>query len=249
MIADYSNGGMRDAIGLLDQLNVYCDSEITCDDVTKLSNHITKKEICDLFKYIKNNDVSNTFAIIDEIENSGKNFIYVCQDIINCFKKSLLQYKLNMQEDLVNLLGENNMMNFIMIFNNSMNQMQNNIDKRIFFDLSIIKILNIYNSTQTNVCNKDEEKSNIIKEKITEKSNSEKISKNKDDTFKIYDELMKIRLNNIIPMTNKESLQKIKKEIPMLDKNITNLDELKICNLLSDINICAASKNGIIMTI
>ncbi len=248
MIADYSNGGMRDAIGLLDQLNVYCDSEITCDDVTKLSNHITKKEICDLFKYIKNNDVSNTFAIIDEIENSGKNFIYVCQDIINCFKNSLLQYKLNMQEDLVDLLGENNMMNFIMIFNNSMNQMQNNIDKRIFFDLSIIKILNIYNSTQTNVCNKYEEKSNIIKEKITEKSNSEKISKNNDDTFKIYDELMKIRLNNIIPMTNKESLQKIKKVIPMLDKNITNLDELKICNLLSDINICAASKNGIIMT-
>ncbi len=223
LISTYCNGGMRDAISLLDQLNVYSNSKITKEDVILLNGRISKDEIYNLFLNIFNSNLKEIFQMIDSYEETGKNFTYICQDIINYLKENLIKIKMGEKQKINEILDEKQIIDIIMMFNNSMNNMQNSIDKRIFFDLNIIQIINKLKKVnkQTNVCNINE----------------------------YYCDLMDIRLNNIISVADKESLKMFKNLFSNLNSDVSDIDDLKIINLLSDIQICAASKDGIIMSI
>ena len=50
LIALDSNGGMRDAIGLLDQLNAYTNSNIKYDDVLKLNGRISNSDLKEILE-------------------------------------------------------------------------------------------------------------------------------------------------------------------------------------------------------
>ena len=104
-------------------------------------------------------------------------------------------------------INKNNIIEIILIFNDCINQMKNTRDKRIYFDLTIIKIFDILNKKQTNVqTNKtfvsDENKK--IKE-YAESKKIEKVEEKQNFIIEDYGELMNIRLNNILSMANKES--------------------------------------------
>ena len=51
MIAESSNGGLRDAISLLDQVNSYTNGNIKSEDVLLLNGHVSIDEISQLFDY------------------------------------------------------------------------------------------------------------------------------------------------------------------------------------------------------
>ena len=90
-------------------------------------------------------------------------------------------------------------------------------------------------------------------EKIVKKEGSKeeepKIEKHvSDEKYKRYDELMKIRLNNILSQADKESIKKYLEFINNLESDLDNLEERQIYNLLLDCNIVAGSSDGIVIT-
>ena len=249
LIALDSNGGMRDAIGMLDQLNSYCDNKITKEDVILLNGRISENEIEKFLENIIKNNIKECFEFSTLIDNEGKNYVYICEDIIKFLRDILIKRQMEKSNDIFKNIDNDEMMQIIYIFNNSISEMENSKDKKIFFDLSILQILQKINN-QTNVHNKKDDKiivDNSIKEKIESNVNEQKEINKKDYT--LYDELMDIRINNILMSANKNSLKEYEQILKNLENNVTNLDELKIINLLEEAKICAGSKDGLIIEI
>ena len=247
LIALDSNGGMRDAIGLLDQLNAYTNSNIKYDDVLKLNGRISNSDLKEILENLCNNKLQEAFCIADKIESEGKNFVYICEDIIRLLRNELINYQINKKSDFFDFLDKEKILQIILLINKTISDMKNSKDKRIFFDLMIININdcinnnrkeNIKNNKQTNVCNiKVNSYENLIDNSV--------INKEKKD-YKIYEDLMNIRLNNTLSCANKTSLSFYIEKFNNKNNEILNLDQLRILNIMSDFEIKAGSEDGIV---
>jgi len=251
LIALDSKGGLRDAIGLLDQLNAFSNSNIKYDDVLLLNGRISNDDLIELFNNLLSNNLNSVFNIADKIENEGKNFVYISEDLIKILRDDLINHQINNKSIFIEKVGIDKILEIIMLINNSINDMKNSIDKRIIFDILIIKINNILNiKKQTNVCitnNKNDGK--IEKNAEKEQKNEIKDEKNNKNVDKqIYEKLMEIRLNNTLSRANKKDFELFKHKIEKLEDEITNLDQLRLINILSDFEIKAASEDGLVLT-
>lgn len=255
LIAEESNGGLRDAVSMLDQLNAYADGNIKYEDVLLLNGRINDDEIEKFMTEIVNDDLNSVFTKIESWQEEGKNFIYICEDFIRFLRNELIKFKLENNSNIVNLIGENKTIEVIMILNKISNDMKISKDKKVLFDVTIINITNIlkskqmfenntYTSKNIKIENKTPEKVEIKEEKPQTVEVPIKETKN----YTLYDELMNIRLNNTLGIADKKSKIEYENAVENLKNDISDLNKLKIINLLDDTKITAGSKDGIILT-
>lgn len=255
LIAEESNGGLRDAVSMLDQLNAYADGNIKYEDVLLLNGRINDDEIEKFMTEMVNDDLNSVFTKIESWQEEGKNFIYICEDFIRFLRNELIKFKLDNNSNILNLIGENKTIEVIMILNKISNDMKISKDKKVLFDVTIINITNVlknkqmfenntYKSKNIKIENKTSEKVEIKEEKP--QTVEVPIKEKKDYT--LYDELMSIRLNNILGIADKKSKIEYENAVENLKNDISDLNKLKIINLLDDTKITAGSKDGIIFT-
>ena len=255
LIAEESNGGLRDAVSMLDQLNAYADGNIKYEDVLLLNGRINDDEIEKFMTEMVNDDLNSVFTKIESWQEEGKNFIYICEDFIRFLRNELIKFKLENNSNIVSLIGENKTIEVIMILNKISNDMKISKDKKVLFDVTIINITNIlknkqmfentaYESKNIKIENKTPEKVEIKEEKP--QTVEVPIKETKDYT--LYDELMNIRLNNTLGIADKKSKIEYENAVENLKNDISDLNKLKIINLLDDTKITAGSKDGIIFT-
>ena len=255
LIAEESNGGLRDAVSMLDQLNAYADGNIKYEDVLLLNGRINDDEIEKFMTEMVNDDLNSVFTKIESWQEEGKNFIYICEDFIRFLRNELIKFKLENNSNIVNLIGENKTIEVIMILNKISNDMKISKDKKVLFDVTIINITNIlkskqmfenntYTSKNIKIENKTPEKVEIKEEKPQNVEVPIKETKN----YTLYDELMNIRLNNTLGIADKKSKIEYENAVENLKNDISDLNKLKIINLLDDTKITAGSKDGIILT-
>mgnify|MGYP005882874107 FL=1 len=255
LIAEESNGGLRDAVSMLDQLNAYADGNIKYEDVLLLNGRINDNEIEKFMTEMVNDDLNSVFTKIESWQEEGKNFIYICEDFIRFLRNELIKFKLENNSNIVNLIGENKTIEVIMILNKISNDMKISKDKKVLFDVTIINITNIlknkqmfenntYTSKNIKIENKTPEKVEIKEEKPQTMEVPIKETKN----YTLYDELMNIRLNNTLSIADKKSKIEYENAVENLKNDISDLNKLKIINLLDDTKITAGSKDGIILT-
>ena len=92
-IAKMSDGAMRDAIGLLDQVSSFNEYSITIDDIYQISGSVPFKKIYELIDSYINEDIENILKTTEEIYNEGKDFIKLTFDILSIFKDVLIYYR------------------------------------------------------------------------------------------------------------------------------------------------------------
>ena len=255
LIAEESNGGLRDAVSMLDQLNAYADGNIKYEDVLILNGRINDDEIEKFMTEIVNDDLNSVFTKIESWQEEGKNFIYICEDFIRFLRNELIKFKLENNSNIVNLIGENKTIEVIMILNKISNDMKISKDKKVLFDVTIINITNILKSKQTFENNTYTSKNIKIENKTPEKveikeENPQTVEVPIKETknYTLYDELMNIRLNNTLGIADKKSKIEYENAVENLKNDISDLNKLKIINLLDDTKITAGSKDGIILT-
>lgn len=255
LIAEESNGGLRDAVSMLDQLNAYADGNIKYEDVLLLNGRINDDEIEKFMTEMVNDDLNSVFTKIESWQEEGKNFIYICEDFIRFLRNELIKFKLENNSNIVRLIGENKTIEVIMILNKISNDMKISKDKKVLFDVTIINITNILKSKQMFENNVRESKNIKIENKTPEKVEIKEekpqpvevpIKETKDYT--LYDELMSIRLNNTLGIADKKSKIEYENAVENLKNDISDLNKLKIINLIDDTKITAGSKDGIIFT-
>ena len=71
-IAEAAEGGMRDALGMLDQVSAFTDDEITIEEVDKVTGRVSKVKLLELLSSFENKDVTKSLSVIEELVESGK---------------------------------------------------------------------------------------------------------------------------------------------------------------------------------
>ena len=263
-IAMYSNGGMRDAIGLLDQLSSYKNSDITVSDVEDICGLISNEQIFGLIECLLGNNLKETINKIVKYNEEGKNLLIIFEKIVETFKNLLIynnasdyfdNYELKQKYEIyTSKIEENNIYLIIDELNNSIKNMRFENNKLLLSQLCLIKINSMLNSNKQIVKkeiiikqkNFEEATKNISQEiKNVEKKNNKKMS-NELTNLPNFIEFKKIRINNTLATFNRKDLLEFKNKICKIRDYMSSEKYGSIVSLLLDGELKAKGNNYII---
>ena len=270
-----SDGGLRDALGLLDMLLSYSSGKITMDDFTEVNGIISSEQLNEFIKNVLDGNIVNVLSNIGYFENSGKNLIQIFVQVLNHARNLIVDYYLNEKkvDFSIHLLQE-----FANNLNEKVVEIRRSSNAKIFMEMFFLKFINDYilssYSDKTNqkktveVVQKETSKSALKEEKNFDKidENAEKKIVNKevddlpalkkdinfsDDSDPIVlnlPEIIRVRVNNTLALANKK----------LLTDEINNFEKLKdftfdqeigyiVCSLL-DSTVRAVSEENMIIS-
>ena len=256
-IAYLSEGGLRDALSLLDQLSSN-EEEITAEKILENYGSISSKFVKDLLKELSEGDVSSVIEKIQELENTSSDYKIFIKKVVQELAHIAVLIKVNNYQGLFSF---QQVKKLIFELNDVLNKININVnpyelieiillnvisteenEKEVVRESKIIKTNSISNAEK--LANKDTE--NVILEKKEDKITEEVIGNN-DNNGSIYiNELKKIRVNNCFTDAKRESLIS-NQAIWNQKKNDTNVDK-RILGLIVDSQLVASSLNHAIVT-
>lgn len=90
LIAQLADGGMRDALSILDQCVAYCSSHIDVNDIRKIYGVVTSEDIGKLFYSVYKKDVDSFVKDIQKYSDIGMDIKRLTADFIHMLKDSLI---------------------------------------------------------------------------------------------------------------------------------------------------------------
>ena len=266
-IAVYSEGGMRDALGMLDKLASYSLETITLKDFLNINGLISKSDI-DLFieQILKNNNevVINTLNKFDEL---GYDFSKLLEKIMQESRDLMVDFYTS--NDKVNY-NPKDLYNLIMCFNETYNLLKEAANRRIIVEVKLLSFMNkeITSNNQQNMNLINLQKNNSKQETFVDKNISQeipKVSKNENSPQKnVGNELKNTETTEKKYMINKKmKQQRINNTFALASKLLKNmaLDKWKnltdylvdaeygeVAGLLKDCNLGVVSNTNIILT-
>lgn len=216
-IAYMSDGCMRDALSVLDQLSKV--SNIISLDVIK-SNYgtITIEDIDNLYLSIVHNDIDMLIENINKIKETGIDIKILINKLLDNFiNKAVSMKKKNMSSNIFKQIK-----NVINSLNNLLTNINSTSNGFLLLELELISFINDEENQLTN-----REVNQIISReiiKVDTKIDVKNIIKsdNNKQKYKICDEFISIRINNSFVNANKEYKSNILKKWSELKKIIEN---------------------------
>ncbi|MCI6266302.1 MAG: DNA polymerase III subunit gamma/tau [Erysipelotrichaceae bacterium] len=262
-IARLSDGGLRDAINMLDQLSSFKGQLLTIQDVYKLNGVISYEEFRNLLKYIYSNKIVDIIEFLDNVDRNGKSFDRFIEDLLN-FMKEILIYKntsifnssiVEKNEALVELssiFSEQVLYNFIISLNELSFRIKNSSFAKILLTAEFIKFSNQLVESNFSIIESEEKKLNYQESNCNfdNKINDNKSEINKLKTnsfFYMTDKLKKIRINNTFATASKSNKQKFKSKWDFVKEKLSNdSNYLAIAGMMNDVEILVVGEENVI---
>ena len=238
-VIKYSDGGMRDALGLLDKLSLFSTKLINKETVRKVCGNASINDINELISCIKDKSTSLIVDKIDTLYSNGIDLVNVVNDLILFLKKEIL-------------INTSYICSIILQLVNTVEKMKVSNNPRIILEASILEFIS--NNTFENISweiigDKNEKKeSNLKKGLIPEniKITEQNLSVEKDCGFD-QDKFKKIRINNAFVDADKEILKMIKTKWQGLSEYVFNNAYGAIVSSLMDADVVVCSSKYIVI--
>ncbi|MGM0437424.1 MAG: DNA polymerase III subunit gamma/tau [Bacillota bacterium] len=101
LIAHSSNGGMRDAISILDQAISFTNDDITADKLRDMLGKIEKGILRDYIKYVAENNTAEALELVNNLIEKGKGVSRFVNDLIEHIRQLLLIRECGINNDLI----------------------------------------------------------------------------------------------------------------------------------------------------
>ncbi|NLC48196.1 MAG: hypothetical protein GX758_02430, partial [Tenericutes bacterium] len=229
LIANLSDGGLRDAINIVDQLLNMNKEEIELDDVYNLIGDIKEEKIFEIMNNIISSNIKESLKILDNLYENGKSFINICdrlqmliRNIIiynnttNYFDKEYekkLDNYINVDIEKCNIISE-----ILFELSNSLKKTSN---QKTLMEIYFIKMLLIFSDKNDHLEEKDE-KINVKSEESIKNEKEERL----DLSYK------KTRINNTLAEADKELKNKLANNYHILKEYLSNKEYNSISSLL-----------------
>ena len=270
-IARLADGGMRDAINILDQLVAYSNSKITLDDIYKVNGSVSYSDLYELLKAIIDNDKVKIIEFVDNIDKNGKEIGKFVEEMI-IFLKDVVLYKnanylssIEMKNDNIKLVSEiysgRNLYDLIECLNNAQNVIKFSTHGSIVFLTSILKFSDMNYGKEDEIISREinEPQKVILKEKSASKNDFEAVDKVEEKEENISQEIIskkesnyseeevELRINNALALASKDVLKVIKNKWNVIDEYIYEDDYSMAAGILKDCNAVVASSEYVII--
>lgn len=138
-IADISDGGMRDALGLLDKLYSFSNGKITLDDFYEINGVVSNSDLSKLLDYILTGNISDFLTLLHKFDYNGKNLIQIMNQLLIYTRNLLVDYYLNKNNTIYSVSLIENLANII---NENMFDIKKSSNTIISIELFILKFIN-----------------------------------------------------------------------------------------------------------
>ena len=250
MIADISNGGMRDSIGLLDQLITYCDDTIRLEDVHEINGTIDSEQIFMFTKIMLSKKFNEVYTLLNKYNDNGKNLSKILESLIEYLKNVLIYINCpnyfendidkDRYEQILKLTNENEIYVYIDNFLETLKNIKMENNKKLLIELCLVKIYYLLGNNEKN--NSFVENS-VVNNDILIKKNDITLTSNIIDNIK---KIKDIRINNTLAKFNKKDLIDFKNEVVKIKKLINIPEYSSIISLILDGELKARGENNLI---
>ncbi len=267
-IINNSKGGMRDAIGLLDQASAFCNNNITANDIEELSGNISIKQIRTFLSNIMQKEYNVIFDSISNYSSNGKDFALICEKIINYIREGILYKKkintdkiLDEDKNIFDKLSDTDLYDLIDYLSDTLVKVKNSYQKELTFEVQMIQMIDkIFNkesnvSRETSINEIKVENTDVPRETSINEIKAENINvpretlKIENKTDSVIEELKNVRINNILRNATKQNITFIKDLWPNINEYLINEKYKMVAGMLVNATPVAASKKGIIITL
>ncbi len=259
-IARLSDGGMRDAINLLDQLTAYKDDSITVCDVHEINGTVSYIEMNKLMVDIKHHDTMNILDFLDILDKNGKDILRFSEELLIFIKDAILCRNTNVQKMLLDkkekideinkLYSDFELYDFLEELNETINNVRLSNFPLIILEVFFLKISDkLGNKTDSNytsekTSNEPVKAKNIINDN---QSNFNVVKEEKKNVKKNTQNEVEIRINNAFATANKEILKSIRSNWNKINDYLLDQTYGVIAGILKDTSVLVAGDEYLIL--
>jgi len=153
LIASHSKGSQRDAIGILDQLHSFTDSEITEENVASLLGVLDYKNLFKIVDFIIKKDTAELIYLVDKLSQSGMDLRQLVGDIVDHLRGILVAKNVKKTMGLIHIppdlkaaftrqskqLELEEIQRLLNLFGQTYKDMRWASDNRLLLEISLIK--------------------------------------------------------------------------------------------------------------
>ena len=276
MIAKLADGGMRDALSILEQCLAYNDKHLTVNDVNHIYGILSLDKKIDLIKVMLSKDMKSSLSMLEDMKMNGVDIKRLTLDLVDILKDVVI-YKNTDDSSLMFVLSKTHLNTispyitceeafaFIDILMDASEKYARVVNPAIYFELAILKM-----------CNHVKEDKVIYVEKQTtsnDKGTSQSIQDDDvEEDIEVYDDVeediptfefekedeveeevegnIKVDPNdvmNILVQANRKILENIQERWPIIKRYLANLNTAKSASMLCDGTAVAACQGGLII--
>jgi len=153
-IAEVADGGMRDALSILDQAATYAKDKITLEDINNITGNVNTSELIKLVTSFNNKDAGTALDVCTNLLNNGKEATRMITCVIEFCRDLLLYKSLNeipsdksifKNEEFVLLADntkESNLFYYIDVLNDTQNKLRYTNSQKIYLEVGLMRIIN-----------------------------------------------------------------------------------------------------------
>ncbi|MBM7645558.1 DNA polymerase-3 subunit gamma/tau [Scopulibacillus daqui] len=153
LIAKACEGGMRDALSILDQVAAYSEDKITVDDVLEVTGMVSQEFVSDCVSAIEQQDAAGAIQKINELIDRGKDPVKFVEDLIYYYRDLLLYQtspgleELFMRPDInetfkqhADQISVDRLYKVIQQLNEAQTEMKWTNHPRVFIEMAVVKL-------------------------------------------------------------------------------------------------------------
>ncbi|WP_223703591.1 DNA polymerase III subunit gamma/tau [Sutcliffiella deserti] len=275
VIARAAEGGMRDALSLMDQAISFSDGNLTVQDALSITGSVSQTFITELVHALHQKNVSEALASLNDVFQSGKDPARFLEDLIFYYRDMLLfKTAPNLEHILDRVQVDGSFKTFageipsetiyetIDILNKSQQEMKWTNHPRIYLEVAIVKLCQLEKSTNQSA---DQDQVNVLMKKITFLENKVKeISANKQADTTNASTTPKApprspggsrsgfktavgRIQEVLRQATREDLESIKSKWAQLLEMLRKQNKVSHAALLTDSEPVAASNQAFVL--
>lgn len=274
VIAKAAEGGMRDALSLLDQVISFGDNNVTLDNALLVTGSVTQESLFNYLKFVLSKDTTNALKEIQQIVEQGKDANRLIEDLIN-YCRDLLLYQqapemvsdgeLGLLDDKFKELSQQINVTQIYQIIDELNKQQENMrfssHQSIYLEVLTVKLTQLStNSEADRVSNVDLSQIELLKQKIENlqhkvdslSSNTIQIEKNNESRKQVRKNTtkgqknVKINLSQVYSVLNNATRQSLN-ELKQVWPDLMNMLSVTQRAIMHVSEPVAASENGVVV--
>lgn len=228
-IAFSCDGGMRDALSSLDQLNSYCESQITLNDYAEVNGSLTNEEIHNFYQDIFKGNYANVLSKIKKYNDEGKNIITILDRLMRYLRNLIIQHYINKEKTEFEL---SDIHKLVLLINEKMFDIKRSSNPTVYIEMILLEFMNGFDV---------DFKKNKFEEISTVSSKSLKIDDVKpivkEEKFTGTVEIKENYINNNIEKNNEKKVEKDDKKIDVDKNNLKIISEISNINEIMDVRV------------
>ena len=247
-IAIYSEGGMRDALGMLDKLASYSLKEITLDDFLSINGLISNNDLNTFIDRIINKDNEQVLEQINAYEDLGIDYAKIVEKVLERLRDLLVEHYVKKNDKY----DPKVLYDLVFVFNDIYNYLKDSINKKIIVEVKLLDYMNKIDkpSNQDAFISREIIKNpkNVVKEqKSVGNTNIEPKNGINNETYTIDEEVKKQRIINTFAMASKALKNNLLTKWNLLTDYITNPKYSSVASCLKDVEIGVVSSKNILL--